>query len=1022
MESKRKRWPALVSLIVGIAFIIGSFPLAAVGAVGLTLMDDDFENYRWYPTDPGTGLPYDPEIPDCTGYPNEVAANDANPGWQFNVDSAFPEAVPWKLVDECELFGMSVDYPDLFPFASTIQAAYCGFVNPNTGTASYDGIDVEDPVLRTGLLKLDAACTFIQASFSYWREVEPYGEIPELDDGQVEPDADDKNFDQTWVEVQFYDNGSPMLEVGDPIVIWYKDSAWPSQKTWLDSGLLDVVIPPGALDGNVQLSFHFEAVDHFENDYAGWFVDDVRVDCYDNPPNICWDEDTPLNLPQGTVGKKDEEDVPYNWSLRTYLSEYGSTRDMRFFLAKEGSGGCDCGFGDCVKLGDRDPNPLPERMTLSSDGTLYASRLTEDMIGNYTFWVLVEGEGGRGSNCACHEFHLSIVPDSTGGNSTCYYEDFDASGAATPLWSAVNCNPWKDAGANLWVEDDGTPGTAVTGVCIPDPDGVFVNNPGLYFGLPAECNYDDNGQHVKGCICVNLTNEFDLTNLASYEVEIGFKHYRDVEYYPNGAYDQTYVEVSTDGGKTWTRPDALYWDSSDSCEPLIWRWEQARTGVFIPDYDPEDEDQEAPTLLVRFCFDSVDGYGNDHFGWAIDEVRVCLVESTFGFTACPLPAGYVGEPYSHKITYTGGNSIGRIDAEDLPEGLEVVTEGDDYYIKGTPRRTGISNVRLVAKDSEMDEIGDEYCTLEILEQRCFFHEDFEADPEWIYGGEWKHVGPNGIDGPFGTPGDEPCPIAELEPDLVDNHVAYYGDNDAMNYGTSGARTTGLLSLIDNPAGLEVGEAQYIELSFDSCRKVEQFSSGYDQTKVQVRFDTATTWHTVWYKDSANENSTEWTREQANHGIPFEVPDGAERMWVRFVFDSVDSWYNTYFGWMVDNIQICFADEGGPIAAEDTYKSNTGPRRSSADELSVMNFPNPVKDVHTTTFTVRGVGVEAIRIQIFDQNETLVFEQQLEGQELEWHTDNSYGEYLANGTYYYRAYARVDGEWIPTKFEKLVILR
>jgi hypothetical protein len=192
--------------------------------------------------------------------------------------------------------------------------------------------------------------------------------------------------------------------------------------------------------------------------------------------------------------------------------------------------------------------------------------------------------------------------------------------------------------------------------------------------------------------------------------------------------------------------------------------------------------------------------------------------------------------------------------------------------------------------------------------------------------------------------------------------------------------------------------------------------------VQVRFDTSSQWYTVWYKDSSHPNSTGWETERSNHGIPFAVPSGAAKMWVRFVFDSVDKWYNHYFGWMVDNIEICFAENGGPLEPESSYKSSTGILRSNADELSVMNFPNPVQDVHTTTFMVRGMGVEAIRIQIFDQNETLVFEQTVEGQELEWHTDNNYGEFLANGTYFYRAYAKVDGEWVPTRFEKLVILR
>jgi hypothetical protein len=72
--------------------------------------------------------------------------------------------------------------------------------------------------------------------------------------------------------------------------------------------------------------------------------------------------------------------------------------------------------------------------------------------------------------------------------------------------------------------------------------------------------------------------------------------------------------------------------------------------------------------------------------------------------------------------------------------------------------------------------------------------------------------------------------------------------------------------------------------------------------------------------------------------------------------------------------------------------------------------------------VRGVGIEAIKIQIFDLDENLVYEEEVPGNELTWHTVNQYGEYLANGVYFYRALAKIGGKWIPTKFQKLVILR
>jgi hypothetical protein len=97
--------------------------------------------------------------------------------------------------------------------------------------------------------------------------------------------------------------------------------------------------------------------------------------------------------------------------------------------------------------------------------------------------------------------------------------------------------------------------------------------------------------------------------------------------------------------------------------------------------------------------------------------------------------------------------------------------------------------------------------------------------------------------------------------------------------------------------------------------------------------------------------------------------------------------------------------------------------ATAAGLVAYNEPNPIRDVHTTTFKVKGaVAIEAIRVEIFDLAGQLVFEDEQFGDELDWHTDNNYGEYLANGVYLYRVSAKVHGEWVVVQIRKLAIVR
>ena len=99
--------------------------------------------------------------------------------------------------------------------------------------------------------------------------------------------------------------------------------------------------------------------------------------------------------------------------------------------------------------------------------------------------------------------------------------------------------------------------------------------------------------------------------------------------------------------------------------------------------------------------------------------------------------------------------------------------------------------------------------------------------------------------------------------------------------------------------------------------------------------------------------------------------------------------------------------------------------SSIGTLHVINIPNPITDLNTTTFSVQGVRekqVKKVRVEIFDLSGHLVYSEECSAVSIEWHTQNNLGEPLANGAYLYRVWALIDGEWRQSEFKKLAICR
>jgi hypothetical protein len=161
-------------------------------------------------------------------------------------------------------------------------------------------------------------------------------------------------------------------------------------------------------------------------------------------------------------------------------------------------------------------------------------------------------------------------------------------------------------------------------------------------------------------------------------------------------------------------------------------------------------------------------------------------------------------------------------------------------------------------------------------------------------------------------------------------------------------------------------------------------------------------------------------------VPADLTDGAMDPWTGY-------WICTRVPGLTMNIPMEVPYIPGPMSVHSmSVPAGVQPPAPpmvplSADLLGIEfgNSPNPIRDVHTTTFYVQGRGadlVDAIRVQIFDQGGQLVYEATEEGASLDWHTDNDYGEYLANGVYLYRLYVRVNDAWIVSDVRKLAILR
>ncbi|MGH9177321.1 MAG: PKD domain-containing protein, partial [Acidimicrobiales bacterium] len=117
----------------------------------------------------------------------------------------------------------------------------------------------------------------------------------------------------------------------------------------------------------------------------------------------------------------------------------------------------------------------------------------------------------------------------------------------------------------------------------------------------ATCTYAT-GARTTGSAQVGV----DLSGLTS--ASLSFDHRRQVEVYAAGAFDVMRVQVSTNGGASWTT--LQQWDSRSP----------AQAGWASQSYDLAP--YVGTTVQLRWFFDSMDANANGFAGWALDNLKV----------------------------------------------------------------------------------------------------------------------------------------------------------------------------------------------------------------------------------------------------------------------------------------------------------------------------------------------------------------------------------------------------------------
>ncbi|MCB0172433.1 MAG: S8 family serine peptidase [Anaerolineaceae bacterium] len=191
---------------------------------------------------------------------------------------------------------------------------------------------------------------------------------------------------------------------------------------------------------------------------------------------------------------------------------------------------------------------------------------------------------------------------------------------------------WSTTG--LWNWEHQTQNCGAQAAPFPSPDNA------AYYGLDTSCTYAT-GSATTGA----LTWQSPIFLPADKPAALTFSSYERTECNGNCEWDKRATEISTDNGSTWTTLG-----------------EGAIEGTWYSnafDLTP----YQGQNALLRFRFDSIDGYADDYLGWLIDDVAIhtnCIA-NYYQVTIAPTEATQWGDPgqtvvYTVQVTNSGNLS------------------------------------------------------------------------------------------------------------------------------------------------------------------------------------------------------------------------------------------------------------------------------------------------------------------------------------------------------------------------------
>jgi hypothetical protein len=398
-----------------------------------------------------------------------------------------------------------------------------------------------------------------------------------------------------------------------------------------------------------------------------------------------------------------------------------------------------------------------------------------------------------------------------------------------------------------------------------------------WFGNEAAGTYASGYARVQG----TLTSP-EITVEAGSLVDVSWMQWRQVERYTSSGRDVTQVLVKWGAG-----PFTPVW-TQDSRTTSVAAWQE----VALP---KQSVPNGATTMQVRFLFDSVSGTNNTYAGWFIDDVRVL-----------PSPLEFVVDEEPVRVDEGSTADLWiRLSGKPMDPVEVAVTKVDgdaDLTLTGTTTLTFTQanwmtyQLVTVAAAQDADALNGS-ATLRIRQTSGDPVPDRDVVAQENDDDGWTDDVESGVNGWTAAGGTTTVTWHQTTRKANSpTHSWWFGNEATGTYASGSSRVQGTLT---SPEITVLAES-LVDVSFMQWRQVERYtSSGRDITQVLVKWG-AGAFAAVWTLDSRTASVAAWQEVT----IPKQsVPAGVTTMQVQFRFDSVNSSYNSYAGWFVDDIKV-----------------------------------------------------------------------------------------------------------------------